>query len=146
MKPRSIAQEEEAVSQTSMLPCGEYSATVFSLPLGRLTLLLICILVQATTLVAEGPAGKGSDRKIGESTVASAAGRSWKDRDLVVDCSKDGSRLSDQTLCGDVPTRAAAVQVPEPSSLFLVGCGLLLMAAFLRRRLIRIKSPDSASR
>lgn len=120
------------------------AATISSLRSVRLVLLLICLLVQTATLFAEGQEVKGSGEKSREVAVASPAGNSSKARDLLVNCSKGGSRLPDQALCGDAQARAAAV--PEPSSLFLVGCGLLLMAAVLHRRFIRTKSPDSASR
>lgn len=109
-------------------------------------LLVICVIVQATVLAAVGAEAKASNRNVGPAAVASAPGNPSKSRDSAGDCSKGGSRLGDQTGCGDKPGRTVAVQVPESSSLFLVGCGLLLMAAFLRHRFIRIKSPESARR
>jgi hypothetical protein len=145
MKPRNLGQEKGTIGDMSTLPFLG-SATISSLRSVRLVLFLICLLVQAATLFADGPDVKGSSEKSREVTVGSPAGNSSKDRDLLVDCSKGGSHLPDQALCSDVQIRAAAVQVPEPSSLFLVGCGLLLMAALLHRRFIRTKSPDSASR
>jgi hypothetical protein len=144
MKPKNLGQEQGTIWDMSTLPF--LGSATISLRSVRLVLFLICLLVQAATLFADGPDVKGSSEKSREVTVGSPAGNSSKDRDLLVDCSKGGSHLPDQALCSDVQIRAAAVQVPEPSSLFLVGCGLLLMAALLHRRFIRTKSPDSASR
>jgi hypothetical protein len=145
MKPKNLGQEQGTIWDMSTLPFWG-SATISLRSVRLVLLLLICLLVQAATLFAEGPDVRGSSRKSREVAVASPVGNSSKDRDLLVDCSKGGSHLPDQALCSDVQIRAAAVQVPEPSSLFLVGCGLLLMAALLHRRFIRTKSPDSASR
>jgi hypothetical protein len=106
-------------------------------------LLVICILIPAT---AGGAEEKASSRDVGQSAVAPPPENSSKSPDSVVDCSKAVSRLSDHPVCADMPARTPTVQVPEPSSLFLVGCGLLFMAALLRHRFVRIRLPEGARR
>jgi hypothetical protein len=107
-------------------------------------LLVICLLIAAAGATVEG-AGRGAlDQNAGSASLASTQENSSKSLNSVGNCSKVGAGLSDPNVCGDMPARTATMQVSEPSSLFLVGCGLLLMAALLRHRVGRIKSPESA--
>jgi hypothetical protein len=105
-------------------------------------LLVLCAFIQVTALAGVCSGRQGNT---GNAAVAPAPGNSSTSPTSVGDCSKTGSKLTDQQVCGDLLGRIRTVQVPEPSSLFLVGCGLLLMAALLRRR-FRLKSPESADR
>jgi hypothetical protein len=132
---QSLAKQEAHPSHSvSRLGSGPHFLQSFLI----LATLVIGFAIAATAL-SSGTRGMAADSaRQSDAKITASAKQSPDAQGPHVTCVTEGSGLRDQACPA---SQRAAVQVPEPASLFMVGLGLISIAALVRRRMVRRQSP-----